>query len=471
MADLGDLKSVYELYILLQRIWHKRALFACIELGLVIIAVVNTWTAVDWAALSIIDIEAFETAALRSLPWYLAVVLFPLVWWVTIRLPQARRGTIGIAVAISTEADKERKRIKSDFLQSLVANLGGYGERITVLTLNEFRAADLLTNPQRRNCYHRRTRCSLLVYGHCSTRMQNGREVYYLSVYTSVTHKPLPKDFSNAVGRHMLEVLPIHHLVPVDSELQGFMIMSDYFKLASLYLLGLSAFLSGAMEVAIGFHSPLYESVKVSRTRDALINSLHDKCRRHLIAELDRLATDAYVVMGDLEKMMRHVERILEIDPDNWPAHLRKGLYLFVKDRDVDGAIRETRLAKNSDDAIWMYNLAFLFAYKGDLDKCYTWYSRAFSNSATPSAHVQAEEFIYTILDEEPHVFQLHYCLGLVYYLYRHDIELARGEFLSFLDNARGTQFEKWAPRAKNYIDEIDLGGAAGRSEASPATS
>ena len=75
-----------------------------------------------------------------------------------------------------------------------------------------------------------------------------------------------------------------------------------------------------------------------------------------------------YKARRDVIEMNVYTEKLLALDPENWYGHLQKGIYLFVANRDIAVALRESYLA-NNNDGIWLFNVAFLHGYSGELDE------------------------------------------------------------------------------------------------------
>lgn len=105
-----------------------------------------------------------------------------------------------------------------------------------------------------------------------------------------------------------------------------------------------------------------------------------------------------------------------------------------------------------------MYSEAFLNAYDGDLDSAYKMYRRAFDaplqNSNTP---MDCEIFIQNILEEEPNRYWLYFCLGLINFREKRDLQLAREHFSSFLTIVEADRYKDQVKAARNWIEEIDV--------------
>lgn len=106
---------------------------------------------------------------------------------------------------------------------------------------------------------------------------------------------------------------------------------------------------------------------------------------------------------------------------------------------------------------MWRYSDAFLLAYDGDLEGAYRSYRRAFESPLDdPTVPTQCEEFIQTVLDQEPERAWLFFCLGLINHRAKGDLAAARADFQRFVDNADPDRFQKQIGIARTWIGEID---------------
>jgi tetratricopeptide (TPR) repeat protein len=455
LPAIGDVKASLDILELLQKRWYSKSTIIAVDCVLVLLALLPAYSTVGWTTSEPFK-DVFHPVVLsKSIPLLFAAVILTLIWGLSVQPRSVPKYKIGLVVAIRTENEIEYVRIKNDFVQTLMDTLGTLDRRITLRTLNEFHTERLLSSNEQIPIYQRKTNSRLMVYGTCCTRHQDGKAYYYLNLNASVSHTPIPLPLSNVVRKQMLEVFPSMHLVPVDSELFGFKLMSEYFHLASLFLLGLSAHVSNDARLALSFHEPLLKQLQGADKSNKVVDVLRNRCKAHVISECLSLGEAYYRSNKDVETFHNYSQKVLALDPDNWQAHLREGIYYFVTKRDIQSALSETNLAKNNYDGIWLYNIAFLQAYAGDLEQAYFTYRKAFEKAATPDAHLQTEVFMRDILNIEPDKFQLYYCLGLIYYFYRHDLTLAQDAFEAFKAAAQGTAFSKWIVYVDKYLRDI----------------
>jgi tetratricopeptide (TPR) repeat protein len=129
----------------------------------------------------------------------------------------------------------------------------------------------------------------------------------------------------------------------------------------------------------------------------------------------------------------------------------------FLLRRDLDGAQKLISSCKRFPDTTWRYSAAFLAAYSGDLQTAWSHYQKAFANPPSdPSVPNQCESFIKGILEIEPHQYQLWYCLGLINFRAKNDLEAARNDFRVFLQHTEKSKFSPQEKIAAKYIRKIE---------------
>jgi len=101
---------------------------------------------------------------------------------------------------------------------------------------------------------------------------------------------------------------------------------------------------------------------------------------------------------------------------------LLEAIYHF-KVKNIDDSFKALAEAKNisKGDYTWALSKGFLHAYEGNLEKAYHFYKMAFRERIGINSHIQSEIFITDVLKQEPSKYQLHYCLGLLYYFLHKD--------------------------------------------------
>ena len=113
-----------------------------------------------------------------------------------------------------------------------------------------------------------------------------------------------------------------------------------------------------------------------------------------------------------LEKIKFCIDLVSELDPRNYLGGINRATHLFLSTRNTRDAKRILQKVKNQQDSSWQFSLAFLEAYDGNLEAAYKTYQKAFRGAYHDHIPNQVEDFIHTVLDEEPDKIQFWYCLG-----------------------------------------------------------
>ena len=158
----------------------------------------------------------------------------------------------------------------------------------------------------------------------------------------------------------------------------------------------------------------------------------------------------------DLMQAEEIAGRIKRYEPNNYTARLSAAYCAFVLRRDLSQARAEISACREHRDGAWMYSDAFIRAYDGDLQGAYDSYKGAFAAPlANPAMPVECEEFIQVVLEKEPERYWLYYCLGLINYRAKHDLQAARNDFRAFLAKADAAIYETQIEAATKWIGHI----------------
>jgi hypothetical protein len=156
-----------------------------------------------------------------------------------------------------------------------------------------------------------------------------------------------------------------------------------------------------------------------------------------------------------IAEMGRHLDRIPSSYPNWYGVNLLRSIFLFVHHRDVKGAVAILKKCKGVPEGTWLYNLAFLHAYMGDLKKAVQRYRNAIGLPVEPAVAAAIEEFICWVLEEEPQKYQLHYCLGFINWKIKGDTGQAKEDFETFLVRGNDKEFTFERELARKWISEI----------------
>jgi tetratricopeptide (TPR) repeat protein len=133
---------------------------------------------------------------------------------------------------------------------------------------------------------------------------------------------------------------------------------------------------------------------------------------------------------------------------------LLRSICLFLR-HDVRSSMAELRKCKGELELTWRVNLAFLYAYEGDLNSARREMQIAARGQLSEATPNQAEQFILWVLDEEPEKTHLWYLLGLINYLLKGDFDQAQADFKRFLSVADRTCFGSAVQHAQTLARKV----------------
>ncbi len=412
-----------------------------------------------------VDLANFRKAfsAQELIGTFLFLIVLTIIWYVSRKPPVTQKDKIGVAIAINCETKKERQRLKADFINALRNEIRrGNHQHFHVFELSEYHSEQIDTR-DRVIQYQKATGAHLLLYGRCRIRTHEGKSTYVLDLQARVIHLTIPPKVSAQLGLDMRRVFPGRILIPESEELMGFQLTQDIVRDAARYTLGVASLLSLDAITAFDLHHGLWLQMKqVTETDgDILVGHKHikNKLPNLLVTEGIGCARHFYVMKPTnyLTEVKKYIDVVQEIDPQNYQAHLLRGVHYFLGDHDIDKAKQEIRKARNERDSTWQFSAAFLEAYEGNLEQAHKIYRRAFKGIVQDDIPIEVEIFINDVLEGEPDKVQLWYCLGMINYFCKGDLQSARRDFARFIELAAPIrEFSTSVGFAQKYLDEID---------------
>ena len=388
-------------------------------------------------------------------------IVLILIWMVYRKIPKIKKNEIGILFAIRTDNTKIREKIKEDFTAEIGRQISSTQLEIKIVALSEYHAEKIDNKKELIKKYHRKANANFILYGKSRYRTHNGKKHYYIEVNESVKHKPISDVNQRKLLKDMFTVFPRNTMFPCADEVNGFSLNTKLFSYGALYIIGLSCIYSNKIYEAYKLHRRCYSyRIHVSNFQ---VNKNYERIRSNLrqllISEINYLARLEYE-KRNLENLKYYLEEAKEIAHSSYDIYNLETIYYFLVG-DIQKAFEKVSEAKkvSNGDYTWAYNKAFLYAYDGNIEKAYSTYEIAFRNKSAIDVHIQIEQFIREILEKEPQKYQLHYCLGLIYYYIHEDERLAEIEFGKFIQKENeNNYYPKIRGYAEQYVEEIQSG-------------
>jgi tetratricopeptide (TPR) repeat protein len=295
-----------------------------------------------------------------------------------------------------------------------------------------------------------------------------GKETHILNVDGVIRHARIPQEISNTFAADFRSVIPKSLMFSTENDALVFESASKWFDISTRYVVGVAAYLSGSVGYAELMFTQIETELSRAQELPPFIQSIAKKLPSRfleLYSTWNMAVHQEYFITGNndflrIEDML--TEKLLKRDPKNYSALLGKSIAEFVLRRNIARAKELVLRCKDSPDATWRYNIAFLLCYEGDLAKAHEEYRIAFkrfsNNVTTP---IQCEEFIHKILAIEPDKTQLHFALGLINYNAKKDFNAAKADFTEFLKSQWPQKFpnetvlcERLINRCNEWIDK-----------------
>lgn len=412
------------------------------------------------------QIDGVNKTPIFNIPSFLFVILVVflvtiLYWLYSNRPPKNKKDKFGFVVSIYCDNDETDKKFREDFVNTLKKQIsdGPTGKYFNFVELNNYRAK-AITSSQEAKLVLEKTKAHFIIYGRVKTR----NTTHHFELSSMVTHKPLPVVVSTELSKEMSELLPCKIQIEDNNFLESFEFTSKWAEIASKYLIGNVKLLSGDIEPAFELYnevlniSKYYENIPV-------IEQLCSKSINNIIVILDIKITGLYeewVESHDIS-LLQDIHLIIEKYDNykilNYQIETIKAIVSVLLFKNIDSAIAIlSRFPKNSQNATWLLNRAFLLAYKGDLTTAYKEYMRA---SKRPIEEFydglinKVEDFIQLMIAQNKEIHQLHYCLGIINKEFKGDFLLAKQDLEQFLFINPINTFIKEKEIAIKLVDEI----------------
>lgn len=173
------------------------------------------------------------------------------VAWVSHRrLKKCPAGKVGFLVAIAVDDDDTYKIFQRDFTQNIERLLleSGIKERVWVSELPQWRL-DRQFNHDEAASLREAAGCTFVLYGQVRTRKADRRK-HYIDLFGLVGHAATEEHNTNRLRGEFIELLPRRIIAEEGSELPTFELNSALSSLVAKYIVGIAAYLSGALDAA-----------------------------------------------------------------------------------------------------------------------------------------------------------------------------------------------------------------------------
>jgi tetratricopeptide (TPR) repeat protein len=300
-----------------------------------------------------------------------------------------------------------------------------------------------------------------VLFGTAKVRLIDDVPTNVIVLQILVRHEPLEAEISKRFSVEIGKLFSGNLVFKLDSDVFRFAQTADAHDKVARYIVGSAMALSGSFDTSIEILEELEDKLKQFQNEGHGLKQVKKLLPLRLADTYSRqidVLYDSFHFTRD-RKYLVAIEEVLDklevISPNQYRARVIRALCVFTLRRDVAEAKQQLLECEGNSDTTWLYSLAFLYAYEGDLDTAWKYYKLAFR---TPprlgNVPVQTEEFIAEVIRDEPQKVHLHYCLGLINRNAKADIFSAKREFREFLTKTPSDQYKFQRELAQKWIDE-----------------
>lgn len=410
----------------------------------------------------------YETVVFLSmLPAIMIVWLF-----YKYRYPRNNKKQTGIVVALHAK-DVGALKLKKDFICELEKNINSalLGDVFNIILLKNHQS-ELVKSKKDIDIINTKVGGHFYLYGDIRTEKDGAMDKHFINFEGYVTHQPAPIPVSNELAMDFRSVLPKEINF---ADFFGYRCIRATGKIAYLatkYVVGVAAFLSGNPLLAYRLHQDLenefkeYKSIEAEMKNKAEMSKFDKKYLGQLKNKLALIISNEALILsiiyGRNNKPVEH-RKFLQIaeqkNPNNYGAWLLKAITAFSSDNDSTNARkyvkRAAELAPQSCE--WRYSKAFLDFWDGHFETAYK-ECQKIDRSSYNNEHFtvnDVENFNLKILDQRKDKPQLYFWVGYLVYKKRKDFVLAKKYFQDFITYG-GNNIAFLKNKVDSFMIEID---------------
>lgn len=383
------------------------------------------------------------------------------------RYPRAQRNSTGIVIAIESETPEIAARIRNDFVASLekFAQLGDARRPFQIIQLPDQHVAKIRDIHKAQDTLEK-CHSKFLIHGTARNRNFAGKEHTVLDLKSVVSHGFVPQPISDALAQEMTELIPERQKIARENDLIEMEMSAVGANLASRYIVAIAALLSNEPEYCEILLLQLKDALETADTTEFTddlkrqVILLNKKVRLSLGSLYRILANRSHMAWrksrdaSDIEAMIEYVKKISPFLPNNYATAVSWSLFHFVKG-DTHRARKVLEGWKAIPDATWAFNIAFLYAFEGNLHFAKRYYAVANRRETNSKTLLEIDEFLEWALEEYKGHYEIHYCRGMLAYFFQDDPTFAKQQFEEFLANVPPGSHSDQVTDVQRYLEQI----------------
>ena len=408
--------------------------------------------------------EKFANLEVRSV-FYLSFLLLWIGYWIfnKFRLPRNKKNKVGIVIAIYSEDEKERQKLKADFISKLKKDLQQEGilnfSEVIFLKNHFSNQIKESSNPRLKlETINKKIKAHFYVWGDVKKRPDgDDGEKYFINFQGYVVHKPIPQNLSQVISIDFSKVLPKEVNFLEKRSFKGFEASATIVHLAAKYIIGIAAFVSQDPQLALKLHNGLKDQFNAFRPLPPHLQDIRNRIPL-LISDETLWIAKWHFENNRINEAKTFLEKSLSENNNNYGAWLFKAIIDFMVDKNIDEAIKSVKkaeqYAKNTFE--WRYSKAFLYFWKEDyqnaLKICQKIKQQSYLTEAITLDEVR--RFNLNLLTDTTPKAQLYFWIGFLSYFKRSNLGDALQDFENF-EKMASTTMDILKQKSTAYLREI----------------
>jgi tetratricopeptide (TPR) repeat protein len=450
MPSEGENKTLLPFLIrLAQEHWHK-------PIGLLF----TFAAAILFESIIIITSKSSGTTAIVT---YLTTAIFVIIIWLySNRIPKIHKGKVGFVVCIQCSNEEEQKVIRDDFIQTLrrLLNTDSTGHTFHFVEIPQH-IAESINDTADALALRAKTKSHFLIFGRVRLKTLGGKACHILELDGIVAHRPIEQELSAQLSREFGELFPRRLCIETENDLLSLTFTSEWTECVAKYIIGIASLCSLDVNYAEKLYTDVQNKLKTLKKDFPIFAKLKERLPirfseiyivRSKMCIHDWLKTKDQTLLSQLTFNLKKISPLLDKD---YNVLLLRSIEAFLNGRRIQEAIDYAKKCKPYDDSSWHFSLAFLEAYKKNLVRCIRQYSMCARYKVAPIVISEVEDFINSLLKEEPDKYQYYYCLGLLNWKIKGDLHQAVTSLEEFLRRTKEGEFIKQEALARSWIAKI----------------
>ncbi len=408
--------------------------------------------------------EKFLDLKIRAVLYLFLLILWVSFWMFNkFCLPRNKKNKVGIVIAIYSENERERKKLKADFISKLKKYLREEGilNFSNVIFLKNHFSEQIKDSESPRlklETINKKIKAHFYVWGDVKKRPDGDEgEKYFINFQGYVVHKPISQNLSQVISIDFSKVLPKEVNFLEKRSFKGFEASATIVHLAAKYIIGIAAFVSQDPQLALKLHSGLKDQFNAFRPLPPHLQDIRNRIPLLISDEILWIAKWHYE-NSRIDEAKTFLAKSLAENNNNYGAWLFKTIIDFMVDKNTGEALKSVKkaeqYAKNSYE--WRYSKAFLYFWREDYQNALKMCQKIKQQSflMEPITLDEVRIFNLNILSNNEAKAQLYFWIGFLSYFKRNNLVDALQDLENF-ERLSDNTMNELRQKSSAYLLEI----------------